>query len=168
MKIPLSVDNVDGDACHISVNAVFNDFKNGVLLIDTGASKTVLDKDLTKDLIQLIDTNSYIEENPQTLTEKLSSEQREQFDIDDDGIVSLGVNSGKIDFHFGILKKLSLGNFTIENFTVALIDLSNINDLYGAIGKPKIWGLLGGDFLLKYKAVIDYNKKNLSIDENEF
>jgi len=39
--------------------------------------------------------------------------------------------------------------------------MRNINQLYQQVTPYNIDGLLGGDFLKKYKAVIDYNHEKL-------
>ena len=56
-----------------------------------------------------------------------------------------------------------LGRLKVENLKVALIDLSHINQLYYKATNLEICGLIGGDFLLKHKAVIDYKKKVLQL-----
>jgi hypothetical protein len=49
----------------------------------------------------------------------------------------------------------------VEKMKVALLDMNHINELYEKVSDIKIGGLLGSDFLLKNKAVVDYKKKRL-------
>jgi predicted aspartyl protease len=158
-EIPIEIDFIDGEGCHIFVKALLNDTYEALLIIDTGASKTVLEKNLTEHLIQKIEFDT--EELNNHITDKLTPEQREELGLGSEGVVSVGVSKGKIDFYFGILPKIQMADFELDNFEVAYIDLSNVNDLYKALGKPLIWGLLGGDFLLRFQAVIDYKNKKM-------
>jgi hypothetical protein len=41
---------------------------------------------------------------------------------------------------------------------VAVLSISHVNTTYQLLNIPKIDGVLGSDFLMKYKAVIDYDK----------
>lgn len=165
IEIPIDIDFIDGDGCHITVDVTLNDAENGLFIIDTGASKTVLDKDLTQHLLQPISPEELNNELEQSLIEKLSPEQKKQLGLEGESVVSVGVGPGKIDFNFGVLQKLNIGNFETTNFYVAYIDLSNVNNLYEALGKPKIWGLLGGDFLLEHNAIIDYKQRKMFLSE---
>jgi len=165
IEIPIDIDFIDGDGCHITVNVLLNDTETGLFIIDTGASKTVLDKELTEHLLQPISQEELDEEVNQSLIERLTPEQKKELGLEGESVVSVGVGPGKIDFNFGILQKLSMGSFSTTNFHVAYIDLSNVNNLYDALGKPKIWGLLGGDFLLEHHAIIDYKQRKMFLSE---
>jgi hypothetical protein len=60
------------------------------------------------------------------------------------------------------VSSLKIGKLEIKDFHTVLLDLTHINNLYRTIGnRIKIWGLIGGDILKKYKARIDYHKKEL-------
>ncbi len=43
------------------------------------------------------------------------------------------------------------------------LDLANINQSFELIKIKPVDGVIGGDFLLQYKAVIDYGKKQMKI-----
>jgi hypothetical protein len=106
-------------------------------VIDTGASKTVLD-------INLI--NCYKEvETP--LTE----------------IESMGIGDTSIETKSGMIREMKLGDETLYNLNVALIDLSQLNILYHRFTNEKISGLIGSDFLVRYKATIDFKKMVLTL-----
>jgi hypothetical protein len=53
----------------------------------------------------------------------------------------------------------------MKDLQCALIDLSGINEMYQQHCNRKICGLLGSDFLLKYKAVINYERRILSLEK---
>ncbi len=113
-------------------------FKNGEpgnWIIDTGASKTVFDK-------TRLETYSVLE--GQT-----------------DEIHTINVEGEATKILLAEIKTAKLGKHTFKNLKVALFDLSPINKLYSNATGLEICGLIGSDFLLKYKAVIDYNRKLL-------
>ena len=137
IKIPIEIVNIEGNGCHIVVRAKFGNRKQGLLIIDTGASKTVFDSILIESVT-------------------------EPFETDQD-IQSTGIDATVVQSRLAILKKIEMGEFKSFNMLVVLIDLSNINKLYQKINKKKIWGLLGSDFLSFNKAKIDYEKNELSL-----
>ncbi|MEO6302167.1 MAG: hypothetical protein ABIP51_03235 [Bacteroidia bacterium] len=62
-----------------------------------------------------------------------------------------------------ILKKLKLGDLEIINYKTVLLDLSHVNQSYQLIGLNPIDGVLGSDILFQYNAVINYEKKLLTL-----
>jgi hypothetical protein len=96
-----------------------------------------------------------------TLGDRFSDEELEEMGIDDNGVLSLAANGSSIDFQFGIIDGLKLGDFEFEPFPVGTMDLTNVAKLYDKMNKKNVWGLLGSDMLLKYKAVIDYDNEML-------
>jgi len=62
-----------------------------------------------------------------------------------------------------IISTLYIGGLLIDEFEVAVLDLSTINIAYRQLGHPEVLGVLGGDILMKYKAVINYRKKILKL-----
>lgn len=133
--LPIEIFHMDDNGCHLFVKANINRKKNCWLIIDTGASKTVFAKDLFKDSIEIVESENKIK--------------------------SSGINSENIESNFCIIKKLSLNEFIIKDYSSILMDLSHINQLYKALLNRKIWGLIGGDFLLKYYAKIDYKSRKI-------
>ena len=109
---------------------------NGVkcrFLIDTGASKSVLDKKYFEDKIG----KKYIKTVKQETT---------------------GLHSSTAESHFGKVKTIELGHHVIKDYNIAAIDLSHVNQVYRNTKKPKINGILGSDLMLKYKMIVDYGK----------
>lgn len=173
-KIPIEIFIVDGNGCHIFVDVTLGKDKNGCLIIDTGASQTIISRNIPvlENRISLIDHEDYISycSDNKKLSDRFSYEQLEEMGADENGILSMAAIPGKVDLRFGLLESFSIGDLTISNFPVGIMDLTNVHDLYHKLNKPNVWGLLGSDFLLKYKATIDYEDEILivrSIDEKQ-
>ncbi len=137
-RVELQLIELEDDNLHLVVTSEFKEGKTGNWIIDTGASRTVFDLNLEK-LFQLEG-----EESGQVHT--------------------AGIGDKTVKTAIGRLNTFSLGKFTFENLRVALIDLSHINRYYSQAAGMHICGLLGGDFLLLHKAVIDYKKKLLILE----
>jgi len=138
IKIPLQIIELEKGNFHLIANGKFNDGTIGCWAIDTGASKTVFDK-TRKEFYTL------------------SAENPEE-------IHSAGISDTPLVTSIGSMVVFHLGRFKVENLKVALIDLSHINQLYSRAANIAIWGLIGGDFLVKHKALIDYKKKFLQLN----
>ena len=133
--IPINLIELEPDNFHIIISSFFPDGQTQNWVIDTGASKTVFDK-------RLEEYYSVLEGESDEIHTAGNSEQPQEISM-------------------ALLAQLQIGKLKIENFKVALLDLSHINELYSKSTNHKICGLIGGDFLMKYKAVIDYKKKKL-------
>ncbi len=126
-----------GDGCHPFVEGLVND-TTARLLIDTGASKTVLDKTFLL-----------------TLEPKVTLEQSEQ--------LSTGLGAGNLPSEFAQNIKLEIDTWCIPEITVAVLDLFHVNETYKNIGMPPLHGVIGGDLLLQHQAVINYKKAELKL-----
>ena len=77
-----------------------------------------------------------------------------------------GSVSGQInDVQLIKAKALKIGGRKIRNIQLAALDLDYVNEMYHNHLQRKIIGLLGCDFCVKYKAVIDYRTRELSISK---
>ena len=131
--VPLQIIDMQEEGYHPLVNiTVFG--KPFILVLDTGASKTAFDESMVK------------------------AEGRE-FILSDRLSTGLGTNT--MSSSTAIIHDLSIGGLLIEEFEVAVLDLSTINVAYEQLGHPKVLGVLGGELLMKYKAVVDYGKQHL-------
>lgn len=136
-KVNIRVLNIEMDGSHIFVEAKVNSLP-ALLLIDTGASRTVFD--LTR-------IRQYEKEKDFLVHKKLST--------------GLGTNSMLTQ---GILiDQFCLGGLTIDNFDVVLLDLQHVNDSYSSMGLPPIDGVLGNDILVRHKSVINLSKNLLTL-----
>lgn len=137
LELNLEIVELESNNYHIMIQGEFHDRKKCMWIIDTGASKTVLDKNL-ENYYQLIEQDNSI-----------------------DSFQSAGINEGMIDTQVGITGHIRLGELLIEDIKVALLDLSHVNDIYSKYSDYKVAGLIGGDILKKYDAVINYPQKKL-------
>ena len=137
IKVPLQITELEPDNYHIIISCNFDDKETANWIIDTGASKTVFDKNL-------VEYYSVIEG-------------------ESDEIHTAGFEEQPQEISLAVLKSVQIGKLKVENLKVALLDLSHINKLYSKITDLNICGLLGSDFLMKYRAVIDYKKSKITI-----
>jgi len=135
INVPLQIIDLNDDGFHPLLNiTIFG--KPFTVVLDTGASKTAFDKNL------LLEANKKAILNA---SEKLST--------------GLGTNTMKS--YTTAVDDFYIGDLQIPEFQVAVLDLSAINIAYKQIGHPHVLGVLGGDILVKYKAVIDYGKQTI-------
>jgi predicted aspartyl protease len=134
--VPLQIIDLNADGFHPLVNIKING-KPFTMVIDTGASKTALDKNL------------FLSANKKAT---LSSNEK----------LSTGLGTNTMKSYTTTVDDLRIGDLKISDFEVAVLDLSAINIAYEQMGHTQVLGVLGGDVLMYYKAVIDYGKKTIS------
>lgn len=120
---------------HILVNSVFADDSPGKWVIDTGASKTVFDKNL--------------------------KEKYKSGSVGKEELYSATPNENRVFAETAFINDVSFGKCSVKKLKVVLLDLSHVNSVYSANTNQKICGLLGSDFLTKYKATINFKKLKL-------
>lgn len=135
--IPFKIISINEEGFHLTMKLVING-KPANIIIDTGASKTVFDKSRITKFI----TNKIFNEN-----EKLST----------------GLGTSTMKSHMTVIKKLKIGSIEISDYETVLLDLSHVNKSYEQVGLKPIDGVLGSDILVKYHAVIDYEKKIMKL-----
>jgi len=140
VQIPLQIIELEHDNFHILIEGNFADGTSANWIVDTGASKTVLDSNL----------NQYYE--------TVDSDNEEDYQ-------SAGINQGMMETSVGKLSCLEFGNLKIPNQKVALIDLNHVNEIYEKYTSARIAGLLGGDILMRYRCVIDYSEKIIQFQD---
>jgi hypothetical protein len=134
IEIPLQIIELERENYHILIEGNFEDGTPSCWIIDTGASKTVLDKNLSSHY------------------ELMDSDDMEDYQ-------SAGINQGMMETSVGKLTYLRFGDLKITGQKVALIDLNHVNDIYGKYTSYRIAGLLGGDILMQHQCKIDYANK---------
>jgi len=134
MKISVPLQIIDlQDGFHPLLNIkVFG--KKFTVVLDTGASQTAFDK---------------------TLLQKANKKGR----INESNILSTGLGTNNMASFTATIHDMRIGRLKIPEFEVAVLDLSTINTAYKQMGHPEVLGVLGGDILMYYKAVIDYGKQ---------
>lgn len=133
-NIPLEIVTLEDNSYHI-IAKVEIDGIQGEMIIDTGASVTVVDRSLFPD-------------KGQECPVKMQS-----------GSVTGQIN----DIHLVKASRFRIGGRSIKNMPLACIDLGYVNTMYDKHLSRKIIGLLGSDFCVRHKAVINYRTKELSI-----
>ena len=136
-SVPLQLIELEDDNYHILIETEFQNGEKGKWAIDTGASKTVFD----------IHHDQYYR-----LTEQLNTE-----------IKSAGLGETQIDTLSGVLPILKLGVLKLDDWPVAIIDMQYVNKLYSQFTNEVIVGLLGSDFLVQHKAIIDFKTLELKL-----
>lgn len=137
IEIPIDIINIEGDGFHLIAEGLING-KTARFVVDTGASRTVFDKDKILNYIN----------NPE-FSEK-------------EGL-SAGIGGTDISSFIFNIEELSFGDLKITDYQAVAMDLSNINNSYAMINLPPIDGVLGGDLLMRHKAVISYRLKKMRL-----
>ncbi|MEN0055312.1 MAG: aspartyl protease family protein [Mucilaginibacter sp.] len=135
--IPLQIIDLHDDGFHPLIEVTLFG-KTFIMVLDTGASKTALDR------TTLFEANE--------TTSILASDR-----------LSTGLGTNSMESFTATISGMFIGDAAIADFEVAVLDLSTINIAYSQMGHPHVLGVLGGDILMKYKAVIDYGKHLLKL-----
>jgi hypothetical protein len=136
-KVDLIISEIEKENYHLFVRIKIGKL-GSLLMLDTGASKTVFDK---HGILKFVNAK-----NIRTID-------------------SRSVGLGNIDSETQVVKvkKVKVGKKRSVDLEVAILDLSHVNQSYTQLNLPNIDGVLGSDFLMKYKAIINYDKKTLSV-----
>ncbi|TZF81050.1 clan AA aspartic protease [Pedobacter sp. BS3] len=139
ITVPLEVISLQDDGFHLLVEVVVfgHTFK---AVLDTGASRTVLDKQQITELAQ--------EEHLLVLSDKLST----------------GLGTTTMESFTITLPDFRIGSLELTNFETAVIDLSTINYAYTNLEFEPVIGVIGGDILMKHRAVINYAGQTLRLE----
>jgi len=134
---PLHIIDLHDDGFHPLIQITLFE-KQFTLVLDTGASKTAFDQSML-----------------------LHAEENTILNTSDRLSTGLGTNS--MASSTASITDLHIGDLLIDEFEVAVLDLSSINNAYRQLGHPEVLGVLGGDILMKYKAVINYGDRELTL-----
>ena len=137
MKIKIELQSLGDDGYHIFCKVKINGIKCRAL-IDTGASKTVVGKQMLKKLKLL----------------KASNPQDNQM---------TGIQPGELDVSFALIETIAFGKLKFNNIFSGLIDLSHVAKQYKSLKIEPFQIIIGGDILYKGKAVIDYKNKYMKL-----
>jgi hypothetical protein len=137
-EIPLQLIDLQGDGFHLLVEiVVFGQIFKAVL--DTGASKSAFDMEIVSGF----------------------AKADQIIHVPDHHAIGLGTTT--MERYYVICPELKLGNLIIENYEAPVFDLSAIKFAYEKLNLPPVIGVLGGDILMEYNAVINYKKLTLTI-----
>ena len=135
IEVPLQLLDIEGDGFHIMVKGLIHG-KEANFLIDTGASRSVFD--------------------PKTITNFIDDVQFKK----KEGLTA-GVGSSDLESATFKIDVITVGDLEIHDYEAVALDLENIHEMYGKLNLPHIDGIIGGDLLKRYKAVINYRSKKL-------
>jgi hypothetical protein len=134
IKAPMRIIDLHDDGFHPLMEIVLFG-KTFTVVLDTGASKTAFDKTMLQ--------------------------AHEEALIQDSDRLSTGLGTNDMTSFTTVIPDMYIGDLHIQNIEVAVLDLSTINIAYRQLNHPEVLGVLGGDILVQYKAVIDYGKKQV-------
>ena len=122
---------------HLIIKVKINN-KVARLVVDTGASQTVLDKN------------------------RISRFVKEKKFTKSDGHTS-GIGAKKMESHLVSIKKFEAGKIVLKDLVFVLLDLINVNASYHMINEKPVDGVLGGDILKELSAIINYKKRDITL-----
>lgn len=133
----ITIKSLEGGGKHIFVQCTILGQKH-FMLIDTGCSNTVFDS------CSEVFAGIHLHE------------------IKDSG-KNFSLNAAIDDVKVGKIKDFAIGKFKVNINRAVLISLDHINSLYESMLGQRIIGILGSDFLKKYKAVIDFGERKMTL-----
>jgi len=123
---------------HIYMEGTLNGVK-GKFILDSGAGATVID-------------------------EKAKDKFKLKMDKGDDTRAA-GAGSASLSAKMVPDNSLVIGNYKRDKFTLAVMNLDNVNDALKSVGIAAFDGVIGADILSSGKAVIDYSSMMLYLME---
>lgn len=136
-SVPIEIIKLEDNSFHIIVKVEIDGIQ-GDMIIDTGASVTVIDQKLFPPK----------NDDPELVTQ-----------------IQSGSVSGQIE-NLSLIKAgyLKIGGRKFKNIQLAGIDLDYVNEMYHKYFNRKIIGLLGCNFCVRYQVVIDYQTRKLVLN----
>lgn len=108
------------------------------LLIDTGANHSCLDRTFTESL-------------------HIPIHETERDDV------NIGIGGSEFQSDILTISQFKIGRISVPPTPFRLIDLQPVCAAYENVGFKPIHGIIGGDLLHRFHAVIDYGKKTLTL-----
>lgn len=136
-KVGFKILSISDESYHLMMKVKING-KTARLVIDTGASHSAFDLKRVK---KYVNAKKLVKNKEKT--------------------TGLGTNT--MDSHTILLEKLKIGDITIFDYDAVILDLSHVNETYKLLKLPAIDGVLGSDVMMKLHAVIDYDKKMMTL-----
>ena len=135
MKIKIPLDFKITKTNHLIISCKINGI-DGKFIIDSGASNSCIDTNLSSKFKL---NTSKSQENVSSATNTISKTYISEKNL------------------------LQIETLIYEDFDIFLFDMSHINKTFKHHSIKKIDGIIGGDILKKFKAIIDYDKKNITL-----
>lgn len=115
---------------HYACHVILNGQK-GIFIVDTGASSSCIGLEYVT-LFQL---------------------KQEESDV-----MAAGAGSSNMKTALSSCNTLEIQKHSAKNMTFVLFDLSHVNNALAQVNAITVHGILGADYLKKYRAVIDYGR----------
>ena len=138
--VPIEIVTLEDNSYHVLVNVEI-DGVSGAMIIDTGASVSVIDRSVIDDI------------------------ESKKIDLP---LQSRTINGSIEDIVIVKMADSRIGSEFVGPLRMAAIDLQSVNEMYRRQLNRSIVGLLGSDFLYKNSAIIDYHLKCLSWNARRF
>lgn len=135
-SVNIKVETLGANGYHVFLRVTINGISCRFLL-DTGASKSVVDK-------------KFFETKFGKKSVRVIKQQ------------TAGLHSSTAESYVATAKKFEVGGYMANQFDIALVDLHHVNSTYKHLKIKAIKGILGSDVLLESGAVIDYKTQKLS------
>jgi len=133
--VPLKLVRIEKNGCHLTLSLLVNKCK-ALMVVDTGASQTVFDKSRVEELLG-------------------------HDNFEDVSVLSTGLGTSSMKSHMVKIPQIDIGRLQVKNKKFVVLDLSHVNRAFEMMKIKPVDGVIGGDLLKKYKAVIDYGKKEM-------
>ena len=133
--IPIEIFSIEDDGYHLKVIITING-KLANMILDTGASRTVFDETRIANFLAI---------------ENIEEQDR----------LSTGLGTNTMESKKVIIENLEIGEIIISNYQSVILNLNHVNQSYEKLDLEPVDGVLGGDILNDYKAVISYENKEL-------
>ena len=140
IRIPFTIVELEHQSYHIVVDGRVDD-EDITLIIDTGASRTIIDK--------------------------CYADKLEKLHLGTENPIATGLAAEQIPVELYNISKLTLKGVLFENVQSLTANLDAINEVYLNLTGKKIGGLIGCDFLLERVKGIDFKRKYLTISKKE-
>lgn len=136
-EVKLEIVELQTESFHVFLHVLVN-HKKVRMLLDTGASKTVLDKEFVESKLK---------------SSKLESSNNPTSSL------HATVQSSDIM----TAKSITIGSSKLKDYMITVLDLTHVNKTYKMVKCKPIQGILGSDILVEKQAIIDYGKKQLKL-----
>ena len=140
IHVPIELIKLEDNSFHI-VTTVEIDGIVGEMIIDTGASVSVIDKILCSNVLCHSDNSAHLQSA--SVTGQIENVEVVQADY------------------------LKIGGRKLKKVPLVAIDLKYVNAMYEKNLRRKIIGLLGCDFFVHYQVIIDYANLKLTLKLNK-
>lgn len=108
-------------------------------LLDTGANHICFDRQFVEETLQ------------------------EQSSVVGHDEINVGIGGNDFETSIIHISGLKIGRMQFKEMDVRVLDLSAVSEMYQSVGFKSIQGILGGDFLRQYQAVINYQTLELTL-----